>query len=83
MNDNDESRRPRRTYTLQSVVEYVWHNRLKVVRDFVAAIAIVFTLGIGFEYADLPWWSYYALLFLVLLVYVQFVNPWEKPGEDE
>jgi len=89
MSDADEgaSRSARsRPRSVQTVGRYVWYNRLKALRDVLAALVMVVAVSYVFEQTGLPEWSYYLLLFLVLIVYVQFVEPWERPpmeGEED
>lgn len=78
-----DSARPRgsRRYTLGATLRYAWHNRLKLVRDAVAALVVALALGVVFGSLSLPAWTFYVALLLVLVVYNQLVEPWERPDD--
>lgn len=80
--DENSTEREDGSFSPRWTARYVWHNRWKIVRDFAAAVVVVFGLGVLFNQFDLPAWSYYLLLLLVLVVYTQFVTPWERPNEE-
>lgn len=87
MSDRNDERGPaerwgRRRYTLGATMRYAWHNRLKVVRDAVAALVIALAVATVFSYLPLPDWTFYVFLLLALIAYNELVTPWERPDED-
>lgn len=80
--DSRENAPRRRTYTLEGATAYVWHNRWKVLRDTVAALAIVLGVAVVFSTVDFPDWTYYVVLFLVFVAYTYVVDPWEWPDDE-
>lgn len=88
MNDPNDGAGPAerwgdRRYTLGATLRYAWYNRLKVVRDVVAALLIGLVTATVFGYLPLPRWTFWALLLVAFILYNQFVTPWERPGDED
>ena len=71
-----------RRYTLGATARYAWHNRLKLVRDAVAALAIGLIVATIFGHLPLPRWTFWALLLLAFVAYNYLVSPWERPDDE-
>ena len=74
--------------TLDRFREYVWHNRVAMVRDFVAILVWVTVVNVLLvDVVGDSLLIHYGILFGGILLYVQFVPSWERPpawdgGED-
>lgn len=90
MDDPNDRERPgpaerwgERRYTLGATARYAWHNRLKLIRDAVAALVIGLGAATIFGSLPLPTWTFYVALLLAFMLYNYLVSPWERPGDDE
>lgn len=89
MDDPNDRGRPRtdrwgeRKYTLGALARYTWYNRVKLLRDAVAALVIGLATVVIFGYLPLPMWTFYVLLLLAFMAYSYLVSPWERPGEED
>lgn len=64
---------------LDNIVEYFWHNRVRVIIDLAVAFVVVFGGATVITWLGWPEWALYVILVAAIIFYVVLMPPWDRP----